>query len=131
MDESSLTKPTAGVGQSGVPRNPRRKTVFGGTLETLSDRYRVAVRNISCTGAMVEGDGLPVAGQDAILRAQGLEFFCSIVWSEGARCGLNFDEPLAPAQVLKLHQITPQEIRSAELKATAEGLIRYGMYGGG
>ena len=115
MDESSLTKPTAGVGQSGVPRNPRRKTVFGGTLETLSDRYRVAVRNISCTGAMVEGDDLPDAGRDGVLRAQGLEFFCSIVWSKRGRCGLNFDERLTPHQVMRLHQITPQDIRSAEL----------------
>ena len=103
-----------------VPRSPRRKTVFNGSLETLSAKFPVAVRNISCTGAMAEGDSVPPPGKDLILHAWGLEFFCSVIWSDGQRCGLHFDEPLNQSLVLALHNITPEEVRSAELKAAAE-----------
>jgi len=112
MDEQPELGPT--------PRSPRRKTAFNGTLETLSAKYPVAVRNISCTGAMVEGETVPPPGRDLILTAWNLEFFCSLVWSDGRRCGLCFDEPLEPSLALALHNITPEEVRSAELAAAAE-----------
>ena len=113
---------------SDVPRSPRRKTALNGTLETLSAKFNVAVRNISCTGAMVEGETVPPPGRDVILHAWGLEFFCSVVWSDGQRCGLCFDEALSPQLVLALHNITPEEVRSAELRAAAEWYQSQGLH---
>lgn len=126
MEQRAITSQVAG--KAATPRSARRKTVFAGTLETLSRRTPVAVRNISCTGALVEGEALPEPGRDAMLKAAGLDLFCTIVWSAGERCGLQFDEPLNPAQVLELHRITPQAVRSAELKAAAEYYSAQGWY---
>jgi hypothetical protein len=127
MDEKGLAKPVAGG--AGASRSPRRRTAFKGVLETLSGPVRVAIRNISCTGALVEAEEVPSAGRDAVLKAEGLELFCSIVWAEEGRCGLAFDETLTPQQVLELHQITPEAVRSAELKAAAENYILQGWVG--
>ena len=127
MDEKSLVKPVTGV--AGAPRSPRRKTACKGVLETLHGPVRVAVRNISCTGALAEGEGVPAPGREGVLKAEGLELFCTVVWSDEERCGLAFDEPLTAQQVMELHRITPEAVRSAELKAAAECYIRQGWYG--
>ncbi len=103
-----------------VPRSPRRRTVFNGTFKTLSKRGTVAVRNVSCTGVMIEGETVPEPGRDLVLNAAGMEFFGTVIWSDGGRCGIRFDEPLQPAQVLELHRITPARVRSEELNAAAE-----------
>jgi len=105
-----------------VARSPRRRMAFKGSFDTVSGRGTVAVRNISCTGAMIEGADMPPAGRDIILCAQGMEFFGTVVWSRGDRCGLRFDEALTADQVLELHRITPEQIRSQELNERARWL---------
>jgi hypothetical protein len=102
-----------------VARSPRRRMAFNGTFETVIGRGGVAVRNISCTGAMIEGEDMPQPGRDIILRAAGMEFFGTVMWTEGRRCGVRFDEPLDMTEVLELHRITPQQVRSEELEAAA------------
>ena len=120
--------PYGGGEKPQVPRSPRRRVVLNGTLETLSARISVALKNLSCTGAMVEGESVPDHGRDVILKTAGLELFATIVWSDGHRCGLHFDEPLSPAQVLELHRITPAAVQSAELQAAAEWFQTQGRY---
>ena len=105
-----------------VSRSPRRRMAFRGSFESVTSRGMVKVRNLSCTGAMVEGEDLPPAGRDIFLTAAGHEFFGTVVWSRKGCCGIQFDEPLPPAEVLRLHQITPEWIRAEELNAEAERL---------
>ena len=128
MDEGSVYGDGEDSDGAETPRSPRRKTAINGTLETLTSRFKVAIRNVSCTGAMVEGEAVPPPGKDVILNAEGMELFCSVVWSDGQRCGLQFDEKLLPAQVVELHRITPEQVRSAELKAAAEWYLSHGSY---
>lgn len=120
----------SGDGHGGMerPRSPRRRVVLNGTLETLSGTLRVELRNLSCTGALVEGESVPDAGRELVLKAPGLDCFARVVWSDGERCGLQFDEPLSTAQVLELHRITPDAVRSAELDAAAEWYLSQGRY---
>lgn len=103
-----------------VPRAPRHQVVVNAHFETPTNKGRVAVRNMSCAGAMLEGEGLPASGRDIILEVESLELFGTVVWSDGERCGVHFDRPLQPVQVLELHRITPEQVRSAELNAAAE-----------
>jgi hypothetical protein len=102
-----------------VARSPRRRMAFKGSFETTTDKGQVAVKNLSCTGAMLEGCDLPPAGREILLRAAGLELFGTIVWCAEERCGVHFDKPLKPAEVLELHRITPEQVRSEELNAAA------------
>src|SRR5687767_10276446 len=101
------------------PRSPRRRVCFKGTFQTHGARGEVAVRNISCTGMMIEGEGLPQPGKDILLTAAGLELFGTVMWNDGERCGVAFEEPLEPATVLELHRITPEQVRAEELNAAA------------
>lgn len=118
MAEEVASKPD-GLSRADVARSPRRRMAFDGTFETVIGRGGVAVRNLSCTGAMIEGEDMPHAGRDIILRAAGKELFGTVVWSDGRRCGVAFDEPLDPADVLELHRITPQQLRAEQRNAAA------------
>ena len=54
----------------------------------------VRVRNLSASGALVEGASLPPVGTGIILRRGALEPPGSMIWSEGKRAGLAFDVQL-------------------------------------
>lgn len=55
----------------------------------------VRVRNLSATGALVEGADLPSLGTAIILRRGALEAVGSVVWTEPGKAGLAFREPVA------------------------------------
>ena len=111
-----------------VARSPRRRMAFKGTFETITGQGEARVRNISCTGAMIEGPEVPPKGRDIVLRAQGMEFFGRVVWSDGCRCGIQFDDALRPSEVLELHRITPEQVRSEELNAAARWFNSRGRF---
>jgi hypothetical protein len=59
--------------------------------------------DLSQSGARVTiAAKLPVPGAGVILRARGLEVFGSVVWSQGARFGILFEEPLPLRDVVNL-----------------------------
>ncbi len=114
--------------QAPLQRSPRRKVVLKGVLEAIGGTQQVAVRNLSATGAMVEGVSLPAEGREVILKAGPLDCFCRVAWSEGNRCGLAFDEPIAMAEVLALHGVSAEEVRRAEADAAAEWFLSQGAF---
>lgn len=109
-------------------RSPRRRVVLEGTIETLSNKFPVSVKNLSCTGALIEGAAVPDAARDVILKAGPLDCFATVVWSDGRRCGVMFDEPISQAELLALHRVTPEAARQAELEAAAEWFESQGRY---
>src|SRR4051812_20135059 len=50
----------------------------------------VKIRNISATGALLEGEGLPAAGALVQLIRGGLIAHGLVAWSDSGRCGLRF-----------------------------------------
>jgi len=54
----------------------------------------VRVRNMSATGALIEGASLPEAGATAILRRGALEAPATTAWSEAGKAGLAFAGPV-------------------------------------
>lgn len=103
-----------------LQRSPRRKVVLTGMLQSLAGTQQVSVRNLSATGALIEGTTVPPEGREVILKAGKLDCFCRVVWAEGNRCGLEFDEPIAMADVLELHGVTAEAARQASIEAAAE-----------
>lgn len=103
-----------------MQRSPRRKVVVTGMLEAVTGTQKVSVKNLSCTGAMIEGTTVPPKGREVILKAGKLDCFCRVVWSEGSRCGLEFDEPIPMADVLELHGITAEAAQMAAAEEAAE-----------
>lgn len=91
----------------------RRRRVFGSrlattaTLETSASKLPVVIRNMSSTGAIIEGSTLPSAGATVILKRELLEQMASVVWSQDGRSGLEFLEPVSLEEVMRLAQSHP------------------------
>lgn len=80
-------------------RGPRYRVLLVARLFTTTGERIVKLRDISATGAMVEGDRLPAAGTDILLQRGSLELFATIVWARDGQAGLEFDQPLTEAEL--------------------------------
>ncbi len=86
-------------GQPDDRRSPRFSVLLVARLITTWGERIVKLRNISATGAMIEGDRIPPAGTDILLRRGALELFATIVWTRDKQAGLEFEEPLTEAEL--------------------------------
>lgn len=71
-------------------QNPRTNTMLAASLEFDGDRHAVFVRNLSVTGALVEGRFLPLSGDRVILHRDDHRVPATVIWASGNRCGLSF-----------------------------------------
>ncbi|MDB5692347.1 MAG: PilZ protein [Alphaproteobacteria bacterium] len=55
----------------------------------------VRIRNVSETGALIEGAGLPPAGEPIQLNRGEAQIEGIVAWSTGSRCGVHFATPIA------------------------------------
>jgi len=69
-------------------------------LETTTEEVRVLVRNLSCTGAMLQGSKLPPVNRTAVFKRDGIEAIGTVVWQERDRCGFHFFDPIPHEQVV-------------------------------
>ncbi|HEY7809720.1 MAG TPA: PilZ domain-containing protein [Allosphingosinicella sp.] len=76
-------------------RDPRTKVLL--TAQIIGDRFEraVRIRNMSASGAMLEGTVLPAAGARLILARADLRVEAEVVWSSPGRCGIRFAEAVA------------------------------------
>lgn len=86
---------------------PRHRVLLSAKLVTTTSEHPVKIRNLSATGAMLEGEKLPAAGTDIIIRRGALEFFAAVAWAEDGRCGVQFDQPLSDDDLWM--QVHPRE----------------------
>lgn len=61
-------------------------------LKAGDSQQPVKVRNLSTSGALVDGGALPPAGADVNLLRGSLGISGKVVWSENGRCGVMFAE---------------------------------------
>ena len=73
-------------------------------LSTLAESKAVLVREISCTGARLEGDNLPAIDTEFILALGEMRAFAWVKWTQDHTCGVEFDLPFAERDLLKLQQ---------------------------
>jgi len=117
---SANDPPKKPVLNSGPARSPRRKVVIEGTFHSHTGTYRIGIKNLSCTGALIRSE-LPLkVGKEGVLEAEHLDNFCKVVWTDGTLYGLQFDEPLRTEVVLELHRITGDDLKRAETAAARE-----------
>jgi hypothetical protein len=89
--------------EDGDPRrSSRRRRVFlSARLATPAGEYPVQIRDISATGARVEGADLPRANSNVVLKRGAFTGFGRLVWVDGGVGGLEFDEPLEEDELLE------------------------------
>ena len=73
--------------------SPRTNLLLSATAEVGGRLLPVRIRNLSETGAMVEGTGLPDAGMKLVLTRGDLHVSAVVAWAAGARRGIRFDGP--------------------------------------
>lgn len=81
-------------------RHVRVRVLLSAKLITTTDEAHVKIRDLSLSGAMLQGRSLPVVGSDLILSRGGFEVFATVIWSRGDTCGVEFDSPLASLEEL-------------------------------
>ena len=78
----------------GRRRHSRLRLCFEARLITLDGTLPATLLDLSLTGARVATSRSIPASGNAVLTWGRFEAFCTIAWTEGERCGLDFDEPL-------------------------------------
>ena len=76
-------------------RDERTHLFVIGTLYFGRSSAPVRVRNLSATGALIEGTSLPHVGTEIILRRGDLKASGIAVWVASGRAGLSFKSPVA------------------------------------
>ena len=92
MDESNITQNR---------RSRRSPVLLGATIEIDSAQVSVKLRNLSESGALIEGDRLPREGAKVRFRRGNLEVNSRVVWVDGKFAGLNFETPLNRDDLLR------------------------------
>lgn len=79
----------------------RTNTMLAATLEFDGVQHPVSVRNLSASGAMVDGRHLPLQGQGVTLWRDGQRIPAQVVWTARNRCGLAFGAHVKVDQLIK------------------------------
>jgi hypothetical protein len=80
-------------GSAGDRASPRTNLLLAATVETGGRTLSVRIRNLSETGALVEGAGLPDAGMPLVIMRGDLQVSATVAWAAGGRRGVRFDGP--------------------------------------
>lgn len=72
---------------------PRTNLLLAATAEVGGRSLPVRIRNLSESGAMVEGAGLPEAGMPLVLIRGDLQVAATVAWAAGSRRGVRFQGP--------------------------------------
>jgi hypothetical protein len=79
-------------------RSPRTNLFLSAIAEVGGRATDVRIRNVSETGALIEGAGLPDAGGRLVLRRGDLQIGAEIAWAAGNKRGVKFDGPVQTAE---------------------------------
>ena len=72
-------------------RAPRTNMFVIADLASTTASGKVKIRNMSASGAMIEGPALPPSSAHCRIRRGGLELEGEVVWVAGNRAGIRFD----------------------------------------
>jgi hypothetical protein len=74
-----------------LSRASRKNLMLSASIEAGALKAPVRIRNLSESGAMIDGGALPEVGTALILRRLELEIGAMTVWRTAGRCGVRFD----------------------------------------
>jgi hypothetical protein len=108
------------LSSSSQNRQSRRSPVLlTATIEVGGAPVSVTLRNLSATGALVEGKRLPLVGSNTVFERKELRVPAKIVWVHGRFAGVAFAHELEREEVLRS---VPAPKRRAELDFRRPGL---------
>lgn len=90
----------ASVEQAGLVdarRASRRKLLLAAQLDSDTVAGPVRIRDLSKTGALLEGAAFPPVGAALVLKRQALRIAGTVAWNSGTRCGVAFESIISVA----------------------------------
>jgi hypothetical protein len=93
------------IGRRGASR---ARLQLNASLETTTGATPVVLRNLSCTGAMLQGRSLPKVNRTAVLKRHGIDAMGIVVWQEEDRCGFLFFDPISYELVVETAAAPPE-----------------------
>jgi hypothetical protein len=87
------TGETQGQGSAEDRAAPRTNLLLAATAEIGGRSLAVRIRNLSESGALIEGGGLPEAGMPLVLKRNDLQVAATVAWAAGSRRGVRFAGP--------------------------------------
>ncbi|MCD2324059.1 PilZ domain-containing protein [Sphingomonas sp. IC-56] len=91
IETVTTATPTHSGAESQVARAPRKNLLLAATIEAGTLQATVRIRNLSESGAMLDGAALPNIGTKLVLRRAVIEMPAKVVWQAGGRCGVQFE----------------------------------------
>ena len=92
MDESTNTQNR---------RSRRAPVLLSASSDVRGVPAPVTLRNLSSSGALIEGGCLPPAGETTYFTRRELHLRCQVMWVEGRYAGIRFARELAREEVLR------------------------------
>lgn len=83
-------------------RATRAPVKLDASIVTMNAYQFPELADISQTGAKLKGEPLPPKGTSALLRVNGLEVLCRVIWVKDDACGLRFEEAVSPATLKQI-----------------------------
>lgn len=77
------------------PRATRKNLMLTASIESAGTKAPVRIRNLSETGAMLDGAALPAPGASLLLVRADIQVSANVIWCTGGRCGICFDNVAA------------------------------------
>lgn len=105
---------------------PRTNLMLAASIEAGPLSAPVRIRNLSETGAAVEGAALPHVGATVTLRRLDLSVGGTIVWASGGRCGVHFDGTTCVAEWISGTRSPLSATRDQTRVDTIQAAIRTG-----
>jgi hypothetical protein len=92
MAPSSREDPPDGAAtpNAGVARAARTNLLLSATIEAGALKAPVRIRNMSTSGALIDGAALPPVGATLVLRRLDLAIGATVMWQQPGRCGISF-----------------------------------------
>lgn len=84
-------------GRNQCERAPRTNLLLSATIEAGELKASVRIRNLSESGALLEGAAFPDVGEMLSLRRLDLEIGAIVVWRAQSRCGVKFEGKISVA----------------------------------
>lgn len=83
-----------GLQQERPERDARKNLMLAASIEGGAANRPVRIRNLSASGAMIDGAVLPAKGSRFMLRRLEMQIGARVVWNADGRCGITFDETI-------------------------------------
>ena len=81
---------------------PRLPVVLAASALAIARSRSVVVTDLSLEGAQLGGRDLPPAGDDLLMLVGSLDAMATVVWREGDKCGVQFDEAIAEETIVQM-----------------------------